>query len=90
MSGLAKYDVESVVGEGAYGVVLKCRHRETGETCAIKKFKDAGAIEAKKNEQGRGQSKAQTAMREVRLLRMLSAAEHIITLREAFRRKGTL
>ena len=26
-----KYDVLGVVGEGAYGVVLKCRNKETGE-----------------------------------------------------------
>lgn len=26
-----KYEVVGVVGEGAYGVVLKCRNRESGE-----------------------------------------------------------
>lgn len=26
-----KYEVLAVVGEGAYGVVLKCRHKETDE-----------------------------------------------------------
>jgi cyclin-dependent kinase-like len=26
-----KYEVLGVVGEGAYGVVLKCRNKETGE-----------------------------------------------------------
>jgi hypothetical protein len=26
-----KYNVLAVVGEGAYGVVLKCQHRETNE-----------------------------------------------------------
>jgi serine/threonine protein kinase len=36
-----KYEVLSVVGEGAYGVVLKCRNRDTGEIVAIKKFKDS-------------------------------------------------
>ena len=36
-----KYEVLSVVGEGAYGVVLKCRNKETGEIVAIKKFKDS-------------------------------------------------
>lgn len=35
-----KYEVESVVGEGAYGVVLKCKNKETGELVAIKKFKE--------------------------------------------------
>lgn len=35
-----KYEVVGVVGEGAYGVVLKCRNKETGEINAIKKFKE--------------------------------------------------
>ncbi len=26
-----KYEVLAIVGEGAYGVVLKCRHKETNE-----------------------------------------------------------
>lgn len=26
-----KYEVLSIVGEGAYGVVLKCRNKENGE-----------------------------------------------------------
>ncbi len=35
-----KYEVLSVVGEGAYGLVLKCRNKETGEIVAVKKFKE--------------------------------------------------
>ena len=27
-----KYEVLGVVGEGAYGIVLKCRNKENGET----------------------------------------------------------
>ena len=26
-----KYVVQGVIGEGAYGVVLKCKNKETGE-----------------------------------------------------------
>ena len=33
-----KYENAGVVGEGSYGVVMKCRHRETGQMVAIKKF----------------------------------------------------
>jgi cyclin-dependent kinase-like len=33
------YEVLGKLGEGAYGVVLKCRHKVTGEVVAIKKFK---------------------------------------------------
>ena len=36
-----KYEICGVVGEGAYGVVLKCRNKQTGETVAIKKFKES-------------------------------------------------
>jgi serine/threonine protein kinase len=36
-----KYEVLSVVGEGAYGVVLKCKNKENGEIVAIKKFKES-------------------------------------------------
>lgn len=41
-----KYEVMEVVGEGAYGVVLKCRNKETGGVVAVKKFKESdGAIQ---------------------------------------------
>jgi cyclin-dependent kinase-like len=36
-----KYEVLGVVGEGAYGVVLRCRNKETKEVVAIKKFKES-------------------------------------------------
>lgn len=35
---MEKYEQISVVGEGSYGVVLKCRHRETDQIVAVKKF----------------------------------------------------
>ena len=56
-----KYDILGVVGEGAYGVVLKCRNKENGETVAIKKFKDSDEDEVIKK----------TTLREVKILRML-------------------
>lgn len=27
-----------MVGEGSYGLVLRCRHRESGQLVAVKKF----------------------------------------------------
>lgn len=36
-----KFDVISVIGEGAYGIVLKCKNIQTGELVAIKKFKES-------------------------------------------------
>lgn len=35
-----KYEKLGIVGEGAYGIVLKCRIKMNGEIVAIKKFKD--------------------------------------------------
>lgn len=37
-TGMDKYENLEVVGEGSYGVVMKCRHRDTGQIVAIKKF----------------------------------------------------
>lgn len=33
-----KYDRLSKLGEGSYGVVYKCKNRDTGQIVAIKKF----------------------------------------------------
>ncbi|BFZ14578.1 hypothetical protein BsWGS_17617 [Bradybaena similaris] len=74
-----KYEVISIVGEGAYGVVMKCRHKENGEMVAIKKFKDS-----EENDEVR-----HTTMRELKMLRTLKQ-ENIVDLREAFKRKGKL
>lgn len=74
-----KYEVLTVVGEGAYGVVLKCRNKESEEICAIKKFKESDDDEVLRK----------TALREVKLLRLLRHS-NIVSLTEAFRRKGKL
>lgn len=74
-----KYEVLSVVGEGAYGVVLKCRNKESNGIFAIKKFKVSDDDEILRK----------TALREVKLLRLLRHS-NIVSLIEAFRRKGKL
>jgi len=33
------YQNLGTIGEGTYGIVLKCRHKETGQVVAIKQFK---------------------------------------------------
>ena len=38
---MQKYEIMSGIGEGAYGVVLKCKDVENNINVAIKKFKDA-------------------------------------------------
>ncbi len=57
---MENYENLGTVGEGTYGVVMKCRHKETGLIVAIKKFK-----ESDEDEQVR-----KTAMREVRILKV--------------------
>jgi cyclin-dependent kinase-like len=55
-----KYENISVVGEGSYGLVMKCRHRETGQLVAIKKF-----IETEEDHSVR-----KMALREIRMLKV--------------------
>ncbi|GLC70208.1 hypothetical protein PLESTF_000938000 [Pleodorina starrii] len=74
-----KYEIISIVGEGAYGVVLKCRNKETGEIVAVKKFKESDEDEIVRK----------TTLREVKMLRALRQ-ENIVNLKEAFRRKQKL
>lgn len=54
------YEKIAPIGEGTYGMVMKCRHKETGQIVAIKKFK-----ESEDDYQIR-----KTAMREVRMLKV--------------------
>lgn len=35
---MEKYEKISKIGEGSYGVVFKCRNKDTGQIIAIKKF----------------------------------------------------
>jgi cyclin-dependent kinase-like len=74
-----KYEVLGVVGEGAYGVVLRCRNKETNEVVAIKKFKESDDDEILRK----------TTLREVKILRLLRHY-NIVSLTEAFRRKTKL
>ena len=71
-----KYEVIGIVGEGAYGVVYKCRNKETNEYVAIKKFKETEDEIVKK-----------TMKRELRVLELLKH-ENIVDFKEAFKRKG--
>jgi cyclin-dependent kinase-like len=44
-----KYEVLGVVGEGAYGVVLKCKNKETGEVGRNLLFMCSGDQEIQRN-----------------------------------------
>ena len=57
---MEKYDNLGPVGEGSYGMVMKCRHKESHQLVAIKKFLDSDEDRMVKK----------IAMREVRMLRV--------------------
>lgn len=57
---MEKYEPLGVVGEGSYGVVLKCKCRDNGRTVAIKKFIDSED----------DQNVRKIALREIRVLRV--------------------
>lgn len=73
-----KYEISEIVGEGAFGIVMKCRNKETGELVAIKKFKDSEDEIVQKS-----------MLRELKVLKKLRH-ENIVQLKECFRRKGKL
>jgi serine/threonine protein kinase len=75
-----KYEVIKTIGEGAYGVVLQCRNKESGELVAIKRFKESDEDELVRK----------TTLREVKILRLLKEETFVVHLLEAFRRKGKL
>lgn len=56
-----KYEIQGIVGEGAYGIVYKAKNKESGEVVAIKKFKESEEDEVVKK----------TTLREVKMLRTL-------------------
>jgi len=75
-----KYEIMGIIGEGAYGIVYKAKHKETGEIVAIKKFKEGEDDEVVKK----------TTKREVSMLKQLKDADNIVKLLEAFRRKKSI
>ena len=73
-----KYEVIGVVGEGAYGIVYKCKDRDTKEYVAIKKFKETEDEIVKK-----------TMRRELKMLQLLKH-ENVVEFKNAFKKKGNL
>ena len=91
---MKKYDILGVVGEGAYGVVLKCRNKHTKEistnlqayhrlclhvVVAIKKFKELSD----------NQIVNKISIREMKMLKRCDH-ENIVLLKNAFKRRGRL
>jgi len=75
-----KYEEVGIAGEGAYGVVLKCRENSSGNFVAIKRFRVS---------RDDAEEDAKCRQREVDLLQSLKH-ENIIRLIEAFQKKSTL
>ncbi|XP_059477482.1 cyclin-dependent kinase-like 2 [Neocloeon triangulifer] len=73
---MEKYETLGVVGEGSYGLVLKCRHRESGQLVAIKRFLETEDDLAVRK----------MALREIRMLKKLRH-ENLVSMLEVFRRK---
>ncbi|KAL1262425.1 hypothetical protein QQF64_007690 [Cirrhinus molitorella] len=74
-----KYEKLAKIGEGSYGVVFKCRHRDTGQIVAIKKFVESEDDPVIKK----------IALREIRMLKQLKHV-NLVNLLEVFRRKRRL
>ncbi|KAH0577800.1 Kinase, CMGC CDKL [Spironucleus salmonicida] len=75
---MQKYDILEQIGEGTYGIVLKCRNKETNEIVAIKRFKEP----ADPNDP----IYLKITTREVRMLRQ-SKHPFVVNILEAFKRK---
>ncbi|NXO38386.1 CDKL2 protein, partial [Locustella ochotensis] len=71
-----KYQVMGLVGEGSYGVVTKCRHRESGQMVAVKKFLESDDDAAVRK----------IALREIKLLKQLRH-ENLVNLLDVCKRK---
>jgi cyclin-dependent kinase-like len=72
---MEKYESICTVGEGSYGVVLKCKDKTNGSVVAIKKFLETDNDKAVKK----------IATREIKILKMLRH-ENLVNLIEVFRR----
>ncbi|XP_042169472.1 cyclin-dependent kinase-like 1 isoform X1 [Oncorhynchus tshawytscha] len=76
---MEKYEKMGKIGEGSYGVVFKCRNRDTGQIVAIKKFVESEDDPVIKR----------IALREIRMLKQLKHS-NLVNLIEVFRRKRKL
>lgn len=74
-----RYEKLSRLGEGSYGIVYKCRDRETGQLVAVKRFVESEDDPAIRK----------IALREIRLLKNLKH-QNLVCLLEVFRRKRRL
>ncbi|XP_078389392.1 cyclin-dependent kinase-like 1 [Cetorhinus maximus] len=76
---MEKYEKLGKIGEGSYGVVFRCRNKDTGQIVAIKKFVESEDDPLIKK----------IALREIRMLKQLKHV-NLVNLLEVFRRKRKL
>ncbi|NXH19045.1 CDKL1 protein, partial [Bucco capensis] len=76
---MERYEKLGKVGEGSYGVVFKCRNKETGQLVAVKKFLESDEDPVIRK----------IALREIRMLKQLKHP-NLVNLLEVFRRKRRL
>lgn len=67
---MERYENLGLVGEGSYGMVLKCRHKETSQVVAIKKF-----IESEDDKMVK-----KIAVREIKMLKVSGFIYNVIFL----------
>lgn len=65
---MEKYEKIGKIGEGSYGVVFKCRNRDTGQIVAIKRFLESEDDPVIKK----------IALREIRMLKVMDYLKGII------------
>ncbi|XP_037685913.1 cyclin-dependent kinase-like 2 isoform X3 [Choloepus didactylus] len=73
---MEKYENLGLVGEGSYGMVMKCRNKDNGRIVAIKKFLESDDDKMVKK----------IAMREIKLLKQLRH-ENLVNLLEVCKKK---
>ncbi|XP_029454200.1 cyclin-dependent kinase-like 2 isoform X2 [Rhinatrema bivittatum] len=73
---MEKYENLGLVGEGSYGMVMKCRNKDSGRIVAVKKFLESEDDKMVKK----------IAMREIRLLKQLRH-ENLVNLLEVCKKK---
>ncbi|XP_065592520.1 cyclin-dependent kinase-like 2 isoform X2 [Cyrtonyx montezumae] len=73
---MEKYQVLSLIGKGSYGVVSRCRNKESGQVVAVKKFLESEDDAAVRK----------IAVREIKLLKQLRH-ENLVNLLEVYKKK---
>merc|ERR1712071_74085 len=80
---MQRYEVLTLIGEGAYGSVYKARRKCNNEMVAIKKFKDN--IDKTNNHDIK-----RTIIREIKMLRKLQNFEYVVQLQDQYKRRGRI